>query len=70
MPRFRAEVVLYFEAEDMKAVPRRLHELHAAAEAVGFNYYGARTQEGSEPDAGNDGWTSYAPLPEAPVDIS
>jgi hypothetical protein len=64
MPRFRAEVVLYFEAEDMRAVPRRLHELNAAAEAVGFNFHGAKIEEGSEPEPGDDGWTGYAPLPE------
>jgi hypothetical protein len=69
MPRFRAEVVLYFEADDMRAVPRRLRELNAAAEAVGFDFHGAKTEEGSEPDTGNDGWTGYAPLPDPPADL-
>ena len=63
MPRFRAEVVLYFDADDMRAVPRRLRELSAAAEAVGFDFHGGKAQEGTEPDTG-DGWTPYAPLPE------
>jgi hypothetical protein len=66
MPRFRAEVVLYLEAEDMSAVPGRLRELAAAAEAVGFTVHGAKIEEGSEPDPGDDGWTGYAPLPEPP----
>jgi len=68
MPRFRAEVVFYFEAEDTHAVPRRLRELNAAAEAVGFDFHGAKAEEGSEPDTGDDGWTGYAPLPEPPAD--
>jgi hypothetical protein len=63
MPRFRAAVVLYFEAEDTRAVPRRLHELNTAAKAVGFDFHSAKTEEGSEPGTGVDGWTSYAPLP-------
>jgi hypothetical protein len=69
MPRFRAEVVLYFEADDMRAVPRRLRELNAAAEAAGFDVHGAKAEKGSEPDTGDDGWTGYAPLPEPPTDI-
>jgi hypothetical protein len=68
MPRFRAEVVFYFEAEDMRAVPRRLRELSAASQAVGFNLHGAKAEEGIEPDTGNDGWTGYAPLPEPPAE--
>jgi hypothetical protein len=64
MPRFRAEVVLYFEADDTRAVPRRLRELRAAAEATGFEFHAAKAQQGSEPDTGEDGWTGYAPLPE------
>ena len=66
MPRFRAEVVLYFEAEDARAVPRRLQELNAAAQAVGFDFHSSKTGEGSEPDTGDEGWTGYAPLPEPP----
>lgn len=66
MPRFRAEVVLYFDAEDMRAVPRRLQELSAAAETVGFDLRGAKAEEGSEPEPGADGWTHYAPLPDEP----
>ena len=66
MPRFRAEVVLYFEAQDLRAVPRRLRELAAAAEAVGFDFHTAKAEEGSEPDTDGEGWTGYAPLPEPP----
>jgi hypothetical protein len=69
MPRFRAEIVLYFEADDMRAVPRRLRELDVAAAAVGFEIHGARAEEGSERDTGDDGWTGYAPLPEPPAEL-
>jgi hypothetical protein len=70
MPRFRAEVVLYFDAEDVRAVPRRLRELNAAAQAVGFDFRAAKTQEGSEPETADDGWTRYAPIPEPPTEPS
>jgi hypothetical protein len=53
----------------MRAVPRRLRELTAAAEAVGFDFHRAKTEEGSEPHTGNDGWTGYAPLPDPPADL-
>ncbi len=69
MPRFRAEVVLYFEAEDMRAVPGRLRDLSAAAEAAGFDFHSGKAEIRSEPDAGEDGWTGYAPLPEPPADL-
>jgi hypothetical protein len=51
----------------MRGVPRRLRELTTAAAAVGFDFHGAKAEEGSEPDTGDDGWTSYAPLPEPPA---
>ena len=66
MPRFRAEVVLYFDADDLHAVPTRLRELTAAAAAAGFEFHSARAEPGSEPDTDADGWTRYAPLPEPP----
>ncbi len=69
MPRFRAEVVFYFEAENMRAVSRRLRELKAAAEASGFDLHRAKAEEGSEPETGDDGWTHYAPLPEPPAGL-
>jgi hypothetical protein len=67
MPRFRAEVVLYFDAEDVRAVPRRIQELTAAATTVGFDFHRGKAEEGCEPDTRDDGWTSYAPLPEPPA---
>jgi hypothetical protein len=66
MPRFRAEVVLFFEAEESRAVPRRLQELNAAAMQVGFDLHTAKAEEGSEPEPDDDGWMSYAPLPRPP----
>jgi len=65
---FPCEVVLYFDADDMRAVPERLRELSAAAEAAGFDFHSAKAEIGSEPDTGEDGWTGYAPLPEPPAD--
>jgi hypothetical protein len=50
MARLRAEVALYFEADDMRAVPRRLRELNTAAEAAGFDFRAAKAEQGSEPD--------------------
>ena len=67
MPRFRAEVVFYFDADDMRAVPRRLQELNAAATAVGFDFHGGKTTEGSAPEPAEDGWTRYAPMPDPPA---
>jgi hypothetical protein len=66
MPRFRAEVVFYFDADDMRTVPRRLRELNAAAEAVGFDFHRGEAAEGSEPEPAEDGWTHYAPMPDPP----
>jgi hypothetical protein len=63
MPRFRAELVFYFDADDERTVPRRLQELNAAAAAVGFDFHGGQAAEGSEP--AEDGWTRYAPDPPA-----
>jgi hypothetical protein len=65
--RFRAELVFYFDADDLRAVPRRLQELHAAADAVGFDCHGGKAEEGSEPEEPEDGWTYYAPLPDPPA---
>jgi hypothetical protein len=63
----RAHVVLYEEAEDMRSVPRRLHELNAAARAAGSNLHGAKTEEGSEPDPGDDRWTGFVPRSSPPT---
>lgn len=62
MPHFRAEVVFYFDADDMRTVPRRLQELNAAAAAVGFDFHGGKAAEGSEPEPAENGWTRYAPM--------
>ena len=67
---FSCEVVFYFDVEDTRIVPRRLQELAAAAQSVGFDFHGARAEEGSEPDTGDIGWTGYAPLPSRPPDSS
>jgi hypothetical protein len=66
MPRFRAELVFYFDAEDERVVPRRLHELAAAAASIGFDFHGGKAEAGSEPEPPDDGWTAYAPLPGPP----
>ncbi len=65
MPRFRAGLVFYFDAEDTEAVPRRLQELAAAAASAGFDFHGGKAEAGSEPESA-DGWTPYAPLSEPP----
>lgn len=62
MPRFRAELIFYFDAEDAQAVPRRLQQLAASAEAAGFDFHGGKAQAGSEPEQPGDDWTPYAPL--------
>jgi hypothetical protein len=64
MPRFRAELVFYFDAEDARAVPRRLHEVTTAAATAGFDFHSAKAEPGSEPEPREDGWTAYAPLPD------
>jgi hypothetical protein len=67
MPRFRAELVFYFDGDDMRTVPRRLQELNAAAAAVGFDFHAGRAAESSEPKPPEDGWTRYAPMPDPPA---
>jgi hypothetical protein len=47
-------------------VPRRLHELAAAAATAGFDFHGGKAEAGSEPEPPDDGWTAYAPLPDPP----
>ena len=66
MPRFRAELVFYFDAEDTKRVPKRLQELADAAATTGFDFHGGKAEPGSEPEPSEDGWTAYAPLPDPP----
>jgi hypothetical protein len=63
MPRFRGDVIFYFDAPDMRIVPRRLQELAAAAATAGFEFHGGKAEPGSEPEPPADGWTAYAPLP-------
>jgi hypothetical protein len=67
MPRFRADLVFYFDADDRRTVPRRLQELNAAAAAVGFEFHGGQAAEGSEPEPPEDGCTRYAPMPDPPA---
>jgi len=66
MPRFRADLVFYFDAEDKRMVPRRLQELADAAATAGFDFQGGKAEPGSEPEPTEDGWTEYAPLPDPP----
>ena len=66
MPRFRADLVFYFNAGEMNSVPRRLQELKAAAESVGFDFHSGQAEEGSEPEPDEDGWVGYGPLPDPP----
>jgi hypothetical protein len=67
MSRFRAEVVFYFDAEDIRSVPKRLRALNESAGRVGFDIHGSKVEEGSEPEPDEDGWTSYAPLSDPPT---
>lgn len=62
MPRFRADFVFCFDADNTRVVPSRLRELSAAAATVGFDFHGGKAEEGSEPEPSEDGWTAYAPL--------
>ena len=62
MPRYRAEVVFTFDLAALADGGRRLHELSAAAESVGFSLERARTEEAPPSAGGGVGWTAYAPL--------
>ena len=62
MPRYRAEVVFAFDLAALADGGRRLHELTTAADSVGFSLERARVDEAPPPAAGEDGWTTYAPL--------
>ena len=66
MPRFRAEIVLYFDADDMRIVPRRLQELNAAVATVGFDFHRGKAAR-AEPEQADDGWTRYASIPDPPA---
>lgn len=62
MPRYRADVTFYFDADEGDVIPRRLHALSAAAQTEGFDLNSAKVEPGTEPPPDADGWTPYAPL--------
>lgn len=60
MPNFIAHVDLTFEADDLNAGGRRLHELSRAARTAGFELRRGRVEPLLE-DAPPSGWTRYTP---------
>jgi hypothetical protein len=64
MARFAADLVLTFEMEDLTDGGRRLHELAAVVAQLGFGMRSAEVRVDASSEPAEDGWTSYAPLPD------